>query len=286
MKTVVTGVNGLLGHQVFRALQARWPGTLGTIRGHADAAVPGLTPENVVPGFDALDMDHVRAELRRIQPAVVVNCIGIVKQRAAAHDAVTSITVNSLLPHVIAETCAEWGGRLIHVSTDCVFGGARGNYTELDVPDAVDLYGRTKALGEVTTDNALTLRTSFIGRELVHRDSLLEWFLAHGGGTVRGFTRAIYAGVTSNHLASLIAGLVADHPSLNGLYQVAARPISKCELLRLVRDAFKLRIEIVPDDSFVCDRSMSAEKLSRAIGYHAPEWPELIAELAADPVRR
>jgi len=172
---------------------------------------------------------------------------------------------------------------LIHFSTDCVFSGARGGYDEHDPCDALDFYGRTKFLGEVDMGNALILRTSIIGRELKGRRSLLEWFLAQRGGSVPGFRRVIWSGITTNHAARLVAEIICKHPGLSGLYHVASQPLSKLELLFLLRKAYALAIEIVPDDAESSDRSMSGEKLRRAIGYRAPSWPELICELASDP---
>lgn len=287
MTIFIAGVNGMLGHKLFQTLQARHAEPLGSIRGRrsdeAYRAIPLLQSNSTVEGFDALDLGGVRDQLRALRPQVIVNCIGVVKQRSTAHDPVPTIAINSLFPHVLAETCAEWGGRLIHLSTDCVFSGASGRYRESDPTDATDLYGRSKALGETTAANALTLRTSIIGRELAHHASLLEWLLAQKGGAVKGFTRAIYSGVTTNHLAALIGDIIERFPSLTGLYHVAAEPISKYQLLLLLRDAYDLDVEITPDEAFACDRSLLGDKLAAAIGYHAPAWPELVAELASDP---
>jgi dTDP-4-dehydrorhamnose reductase len=172
---------------------------------------------------------------------------------------------------------------VIHFSTDCVFSGRQGNYTEDSRSDAEDLYGKSKYLGEVTTGNALTLRTSIIGRELAHFRSLLEWFLSHDGKTVRGFRRVIYSGVTTNYLSQLVGDLITDHPALSGLYQVTAPPVSKHDLLCMIRDAYHLNIDIVPDEREVSDRSMVGEKFRRATGYTSPDWPRLLKQLADDP---
>ncbi|HSK42472.1 MAG TPA: sugar nucleotide-binding protein, partial [Candidatus Binatia bacterium] len=201
-----------------------------------------------------------------------------------AKSAGPSITINALLPHRLAELCAGWGGRLIHFSTDCVFSGERGNYTEDDFSDAHDLYGRTKFLGEVCTRNALTLRTSIIGRELTQFRSLLEWFLAEAqSGRVKGFTRAFYSGVTTNYLAELIGRLITDHAQLHGLYQVTSDTISKFELLGLLRQAFNLECDIQPQEEFFCDRSMKGDKFVAATGLRTPPWQQLAAQLAQDP---
>jgi len=285
---VVLGADGMLGHKMFQLLGARFPGTRGTLRTSAAdprfAGIPILQSRAIVDGVDAMDEDGLRRRIESLRPDVVVNCIGVIKQRDAAQDPIPSITINALLPHRLAAWLRPWNGRLIHFSTDCVFSGRRGRYREDDPSDAEDLYGKSKFLGEVRyAPHALTLRTSIIGRELFHHKSLLDWFLAQRG-TVRGFTRVIYSGVTTNHLAGLVGDIIERHPALEGLHQVASTPIPKHDLLRLLQDAFGTRgVTIVPDDREVSDRSMDGSRLAAAIGYTCPPWPALVAELAADP---
>ncbi len=283
----VLGAAGMLGHKMFQRLRTAFPGTVAVMR--KQAACPPfhrinlLQGDDVQSGLDAMDFKALGSWLSEIRPQFIVNCIGIIKQRDQAHDAIPSIAINSLLPHRLAALAAGWGGRLIHFSSDCVFSGDRGGYTEEDESDARDLYGRSKFLGEAAGANALTLRTSIIGRELVEHRSLLDWFLAQKGRTIRGFHRVIYSGVTTNHLADLVATIIRDRPDLSGLHQVASRPVSKYDLLCLLRDAYSLDVEIMPDDTEQSDRSISGEKLYRAMGYQAPPWPELVRQLAADP---
>jgi len=267
-------------------LRQRFPGTYSTIRGsginEAERKFCDLQNGRVVEGFDATDFASLERFLLPKRPRVIVNCIGIIKQRAAAKDAVASITVNSLLPHKLAELCRQWGGRLIHFSTDCIFNGSRGGYREEDFADAEDLYGRTKFLGEVTAGNTLTLRTSIIGRELAHFTSLLEWFLSQNHGKVKGYKKAFYSGVTTNWLAEVVGNLIQTHSDLSGLYQITGPMISKFDLLCVLREAYDLDIEILPDDEFWCDRSMVGEKFVCATGYVCPPWRELAAQLAED----
>ena len=230
-KIVVLGGAGMLGHKMFQVLRDRFPRTFCTVR--QDLRKPPfnqvdlLQGEGVIPGIDVTDFAALEAILGAFRPEFIVNCVGVIKQRLAAASPIPSITVNSLLPHQLARMAAGWGGRVIHFSTDCVFSGRRGNYGEEDFSDAEDLYGKSKFLGEVAAANALTLRTSIIGRELSEHGSLLDWFLARNHGTVRGYRQVIYSGVTTNHLAELVASIIGDHPDLNGLYQVASEPISK-----------------------------------------------------------
>jgi dTDP-4-dehydrorhamnose reductase len=284
MEILVLGGMGMLGHKMFQRLRHRFPGTYCTIHGSREAERKFCDFQNgrVVERFDATDFASLERFLLAKRPRVIVNCIGIIKQRAAAKDAVASITVNSLLPHKLAENCRQWGGRLIHFSTDCVFSGSRGGYREEDFADAEDLYGRTKSLGEVTADNTLTLRTSIIGREVVHFTSLLEWFLSQNHGKVKGYKKAFYSGVTTNWLAEVVSNLIETRPDLSGLYQITGPTISKFDLLCVLREAYDLDIEILPDDEFWCDRSMVGEKFERATGYVCPPWRELAAQLAED----
>jgi len=233
--------------------------------------------------LDVSDFYRLERLLTERRPKVIINCAGVIKQRASGKESIPNIQINALLPHKLSEWCKTWQGRLIHFSTDCVFSGKGGNYTEEDFSDAEDIYGKSKFLGEVAVANALTLRTSIIGRELSEYKSLLEWFFQQNHSKVRGYTKALYAGVTTNYLAGLVARIIEEQPSLCGLYQVTGATISKYDLLCLVRDAFGMQVEIEPDDRFFCDRSMSGEKFFKATGYRTPDWPNLIAELRNDP---
>jgi dTDP-4-dehydrorhamnose reductase len=284
---MVLGVTGMLGHKVFQRLRDAFPGTTGVARGERAAealtAIPLLGGDDVVWGADVRDFTALGLLLEALRPAVLVNCVGIVKQRDEAKAAVLSITVNSLLPHWLAERQEAWGGRLIHFSTDCVFSGRKGLYTEDDMRDAEDLYGRTKALGEVVTANALTLRTSIIGRELRGGRSLVEWFLAQRGGRIRGFRRVIYSGLTTIQMAILVERLIREHAGLSGLLHVAAAPISKYDLLGLANEAFAAKVQIDADDTVVLDRSMRSDRFKTLTGWAAPNWRDMIAEMAADP---
>lgn len=286
-KVLVLGASGMLGHKMYQGLRTIFPSTTAIMRRRKTTPpfchIDLFQGSDVCDGIDCLDTDVLHHALAGVEPDFIVNCVGIIKQRPQANDAVASLAINALLPHRLAAWADAWGGRVIHFSTDCVFSGARGAYTEEDPSDAQDLYGRSKFPGEVAAENALTLRTSMIGREIEEHRSLLDWFLAQKSGRVRGYRRVIYSGVTTNHLADLVAAIIRDHPDLSGLFQVASVPLSKYELLCLLRDAFSADILIEPDDQEVSDRSMRGDKLRRAIGYVAPSWPDLVQQLAADP---
>ena len=285
-KIVILGGTGMLGHKMFQHLRRGFPGTVCTMREPVSQAsykaIELFQGGDVIGCVNAFDFEAMAETLTHLKPQFLINCIGMIKQRADALSHIPSITLNSLLPHRLTKLCAGWGGRLIHFSTDCVFSGRRGMYREDDQSDAQDLYGRSKFLGEATEANALTLRTSIIGREIAGRDSLLEWFLSHTGRRVPGYRRAIYSGVTTNHLAGVVSDIIEHSPRLQGLYQVASSPISKYELLCLLREVYGIKIVIDAVDGECADRSMDGSKFSEATGYKCPSWSSLATELATD----
>lgn len=272
----------MLGHKLYQVLGARFD-THATVRTDESGmtALGVLDPARTVAHVSADKFDTVARAVASVAPEVVVNCIGIVKQAREARDPITSISINSLFPHRLAELCAGEGARLIHVSTDCVFSGRTGRYTESDIPDPPDLYGRSKLLGEVGDGDGLTVRTSIIGRELSGANGLVEWFLGQQG-SVRGFQRAIFSGLTTHALAEVLASIISDHDALTGIRHLAAEPISKFDLLHLLKDAYGRDVEIVADDEVVCDRSLDATAFERETGVHAPSWADMVAQLATD----
>jgi dTDP-4-dehydrorhamnose reductase len=236
---------------------------------------------NAYAGIELRNPDQLTGVMADFRPEAVVNAAGIVKQRSSACDSIPSLEINALLPHRLAVLCAATGARLIHLSTDCVFSGRKGNYREDDLPDAEDLYGRTKFLGEVRDGNCLTLRTSIIGRELARKKSLYEWFLA-GEGRVAGFRNAIFSGFTTLEMARIIELLLVDHPGARGMYHVSSEPITKYDLLHLFREAVLKPVEIVPDDTLVCDRSLDSSRFRGEFRYTPPDWRTMITELAGE----
>lgn len=270
----------MLGHQLAQRFSESCE-VVATIRKPASPAVTtSLAGCRVITGFDVRVPDASHRLLLEERPDVVINGVGIVKQRAAAMDPVESIAVNSLFPHQLAGLCGLANSRLIHISTDCVFSGNRGDYQETDNPDPIDLYGRTKLLGEVAGVGCLTIRTSMIGLELVHKSGLIEWFLQQGD-TARGWTRAKWNGLTTIELARVIEMLVRDYRELHGLWHVSAQPISKYQLLVDFAALLGGRMQVVPDDTVVVDRSLSSERFRAAVRYDPPGWGQMLAELAS-----
>ena len=283
MKVLILGSNGMLGHKLYQVLSPLCEIT-GTVRGpFSDIARYGFfQPSQIVPDVDCRDIARVESVIEETRPNAVVNCVGVVKQLEKDKGVLLSIWLNSLFPHQLYHVCQAKGVRLIHISTDCVFSGRKGRYREDDASDAEDVYGKTKHLGEVTGPGALTLRTSFIARELASSNGLLEWFLSNRGGRVQGFTNAIFSGFTSLHLSRIIADVIRNHPNLSGLYHVSSEPISKFDLLTLINRAMKLNIEIEEFPGFHCDRSLDSSRFRKETGFAAPSWEQMIDELARD----
>jgi dTDP-4-dehydrorhamnose reductase len=277
---LVLGASGMLGNAVLRVF-AEQPGWDVHGSARSAAALHHFAPplrERIVTGVDVENPDQLAALLARTRPGLIVNCVGLVKQLAEAEDPLAALPVNALLPHRLARLAGLVGARLVHVSTDCVFSGSRGNYRETDTPDAHDLYGRSKLLGEVDQANAITLRTSIIGHELASAHGLVGWFLAQQG-SVRGYTRAVFSGLPTVELARVIRDHVAPRPDLHGLYHVSAAPIAKHDLLQIVARVYGKAIEVQPDARLVIDRSLDSTRFRQATGYEPPDWNELVQRM-------
>jgi len=280
-RVLVLGGTGMLGHKLCQVLGPAFE-TFATFRSSPPAISGVFDRIEAVGGVDAHEISAVVSAINQVNPDYVINAIGVVKQREEAKQAVPTITLNSLFPHQIAAACRERSARLIQMSTDCVFSGARGAYTERDVPDPVDLYGRSKLLGEVDDGLALTLRTSIIGREIGAGLGLVEWFLSQAGGRVRGYANAIYSGLTTEALSHMIAAIISSG-SLHGIWHVSSEPIAKYDLLVRLNDAFNTHTVIERDEDFRCDRSLVSDRFYRETGLARPSWDEMIDGLAKDP---
>lgn len=282
MKVLVVGASGMIGSTMYRVLSEKsdWE-IFGSIREESVRRLfPASIHENLIVGVDLEHQELLVAILDQIRPNVVVNCAGVTKHLTHSEDPLAYISMNTLMPHRLAGFCKLAGARLIHVSTDCVFSGEKGRYREEDFADARDMYGKSKALGEVTATNTITLRTSTIGHELKSRRGLLDWFLSQEG-YCKGYSRAIFSGLPTVVLAQIVRDVVIPNAELSGLYHVAANPISKYDLLRLIADVYDKDIEIISDDKPRIDRSLDASRFRLATGYVAPKWPDLISMMHA-----
>jgi dTDP-4-dehydrorhamnose reductase len=279
VRILILGGDGMLGHQLLKSLAPRHQVRV-TLRQDLESysSYQLFDKDNAYFGIDVRSFERLAEVVADFRPEAIINAVGIVKQRPTAKESIPSLEINSLLPHRLSVLCKAVGARLVHLSTDCIFSGKKGNYQETDPSDAEDLYGKTKFLGETQDSHCLTLRTSIIGRELSRHKSLLEWFLGQTG-TIRGFTKAIYNGFTTLEMSRIIENMLVNHPEASGVYQVSSEPINKYDLLLLFREKLDHMVEIVPDDKFYCDRSLDSTRFRAEFAYTPPTWDAMIEEL-------
>ena len=275
MRILILGATGMLGHKLMQTLGPTHE-VVGTVR----SGVPSvLGSARILRGVQAEDFSSIIKAFATCRPEAVVNCIGLIKQlKPSRRD---MVELNAAFPHRLQELCQASGARLVHLSTDCVFSGLAGGYTEQSPPDPVDDYGRSKLLGEVE-HGGLTLRTSIVGREISGASGLLEWFYSQRGQAIRGFRKATYTGLTTLEMSRVIARVLESYPDLEGVWHLSSEPISKFDLLKQINDKANLKARIAPDDDFFCDRSLNSDRFRRAVGYQPPSWEEMIDEFVRD----
>lgn len=273
-KVIVLGASGMLGHKMIQILSKKFA-ISGTIRKSKKPKI--LEPYCLYSNVDAMNMTSVIKVIDDANPDIIVNCIGIIKQLPESNDWNISHTINAELPHKLSTYANSHNMRLIHFSTDCVFDGGIGKYREKDIPNATDIYGRTKFTGEVI--DSLTLRTSIIGREIDTNHGLLEWFLSNKGKKVQGYKKSIFSGVTTNELANLVTDIIYNERNIKGLYNVASEPISKFDLLCLINKYLIDKVIIEPVDGEIVNRSLNGFKLKSVIKYSPPSWEEMIKNM-------
>ena len=280
MKILILGGDGMLGHQLMLSLQSHF-NVRATLRQNSAAYqdYPLFQGKNHYFGVDVQSEDNLIRVLSDYKPDALINAVGFIKQRKIANEAIPNIEMNALLPHRLALLCQKWNTRLIHISTDCVFSGKKGNYSEQDISDAEDFYGKSKFLGEVDYPGCVTFRTSFIGLELARKTSLLEWFLKQQG-EINGYCNAIYTGITTIEMANVCKHVLLNYPDLRGVWHVASEPISKYELLTRLQVLLKRDdIKIKPDKLFICDRSLQGYAFEKKTAYRIPDWNNMLKEL-------
>jgi len=276
-KILILGISGMLGSCLFKYLSQEIKYiTYGTLRDKEGMNhFSTLCAPNIYHNVNIENADSLLDVMFKIRPNIVINCIGVIKQLPEAANPLISLPINSIFPHQLAKYCQMFDSRLIHVSTDCVFSGLKGNYKEFDKPDALDLYGLSKLLGEVDYPNTITIRTSIIGHELMGSRSLVDWFLSQRN-EVFGYRKAIFSGLPTVEIAKILSNFIIPNEKLCGLYHLSSDPISKFDLLNLIAERYSNKISIVPDDTLIIDRSLNSDKFRNATGYKPAEWFELI----------
>lgn len=283
MKVLIIGGSGMLGHKLVQSWREKFD-VWATIRGKFDdfEQYKLCSEKKTYSNINVETSAAVETVIKAVKPDVIVNAVGIIKQIETSKDVIKTLTINTLFPHQLAVLAKSYEARLINISTDCVFNGKKGNYSEADRPDADDLYGKSKNLGEVLAENCLTLRTSIIGRELKTSHSLVEWFLSHAGKNVKGYKNAVFSGFPTIVLADIIADLMVNHKKLEGLYHVSSQPINKFDLLTLLKKAYQIDIEIEPCLEFKIDRSLDSTKFRKETNFQPTSWEEMVKQMAND----
>lgn len=280
MNILILGGGGLIGHTLFMRFLDRFDNVHCTLRGKSARAL--FKCGHVYESVDVRDSTRIRELLDYVAPDVVLNCVGITKRKPEIEDMEQAIEINSLFPHRLARWASELGFRVIHFSTDCVFDGAVGNYHESSDTTGRDTYGKTKALGEIRYPHSLTIRSSFIGREISGKTEFLEWALSMRGQSVRGFDNAWYSGVSTLEMARVVGDIVEFHPNLCGLLQLATdKPVSKFGLLQHIDAAFGIGLQIERDSNFETQPTLDGTMLQKAMRLKLPDWPAMMSELAA-----
>lgn len=278
MKILVLGGTGMLGHAIHRVLHEQGMDVVATARA-GPSTEPGLPRAlRYERTGDLTDLQELSRALDRCRPDVVVNAAGVIKQDSRAGNVLAMMAANAVLPRRLELLVRARSAKLLHFSTDCVYSGARGMYAETDIPDATDAYGISKFLGEVTSADALTVRTSIIGRGLQPNHSLVDWFLS-ARGTVKGYRRAVFSGFPVCDIGHIVARMLPMlvRGQLTGLYHLSAAPIDKHVLLELVAARWKKTdVDIRPDDEVRIDRSLDSTRLRAVLGFTPDDWPSMI----------
>lgn len=281
---LILGATGMLGHSLFTSLsQDKSLTVYGTVRNLKDKKhFSSKLTKRIIGNIDLTDSQSLSAAIQKTKPQVVINCAGLIKQVASSNEVLEVIPINTILPHTLAQMTKACDARLILVSTDCVFSGKKGSYTEADLADCGDLYGQSKLLGEVSNEkHVLTIRTSIIGHELRGGHSLVSWFLNQKGSTT-GYAKAIYSGLPTIELARIIRELILPNPKLSGLYHIASEPISKFDLLALIAKIYRKKIALTKSNAPKINRSLNCERFQKVTGYRPKSWQTLVEEMHAD----
>lgn len=281
---LVIGASGMLGHMLVRVLSPHHL-VIGTTSSKYDSESPLariLSEKDWIDQIDVRNISTAEIAISTTKPDVVINCVGVIKQKMESSNIMDAILINSLVPHQLANLCEAAGSRFIHFSTDCVFEGTPGIKSTFDTPNATDLYGTTKRLGETNYAPALTLRTGFVGRQLAGSEGLFEWVRSQKGSAVSGYKNAIYSGLTTMALSRVVQQVIELHPSLTGLLQVASTKINKFDLITKLNECLHLDLTIAQNTDFMCDRSMDGTEFTNLTNIHIPSWDVMLAEFAAD----
>jgi len=277
MKIYILGISGMLGSKLFQEFLKKNYKVRGYSRTVPKKFLKYKT--KIDSNINIENITKLKKKIIKFRPKFIINCIGVIKQKIIKSDEKKIFYINSVLPHEINKISKIINSRLIHFSTDCVFDGKKGNYNENDLPNADDIYGMSKAFGEVNSNNALTIRTSIIGHELGSKNSLLEWFLHLDKKECYGFTDAYFSGLPTIEIFNFIEKFIIKNKKINGIYNLSASKISKYSLLKKISKIYSKKIKIIKNNDLKIDRSLNSKKIKKLINYKSPSWDNLIKNM-------
>jgi len=277
MKILILGADGMIGHKMAQSLS------------HFDLYLNSRSksnylqeyfPNSTLSNFDFLNQ-NIEDLLEKTSPDYIINAVGITIRRGASDNEETNF-LNSQLPKKIDFWCKENQKKQIHFSTDCVFSGDKGNYNDLDLPDAKDNYGKSKGEGEINSNSTLTIRSSMIGREIYNKTELLEWVISNKNKKIKGFDNAIYSGVTTLWMSNTVNEIIKNNPDLFGIFNISSSPISKYDLITKINTYFNLNIEIERDSSYYSNKSLNSNRFFSETNFKKPNWDQMLNNLYLD----
>jgi len=278
MRILILGADGMIGHKIAQSLED-FELILASRKSISSKSIGVINGKMVLHNLitDSLDL-----LLDSTTPDIIINCAGITTRRGVEDNIVNTGLVNSDLPHKLDSWANLNSKKLIHFSTDCVFSGNKGNYLDNDFADAEDIYGKSKALGEVNSPNTLTIRCSMIGRELYNFTELFEWLIKNKNKKIEGYSKVLYSGITTVRMGKILNQILKKNLNLSGIYNISSTPISKFDLLVKLSNAFNLNVEVKQNINNKSNKVLISEKFTEITGIYPPNWDDLIPEFKED----
>jgi dTDP-4-dehydrorhamnose reductase len=278
MRILILGADGMIGHKIAQSLED-FELILASKKSISSKSIGIIKGKMVLHNLitDSLDL-----LLDNTTPDIIINCAGITTRRGVEDNIVNTELLNSDLPHKLDSWANLNSKKLIHFSTDCVFSGNRGNYLDNDFADAEDIYGKSKALGEVDSLNTLTIRCSMIGRELYNFTELFEWLKKNKNKKIEGYSKVFYSGITTVRMGKILNQILKKNLNLSGIYNISSTPISKFDLLVKLSNAFNLNVDVKQNKNNKSNKVLISEKFTEITGIYPPNWDDLISEFKED----
>jgi dTDP-4-dehydrorhamnose reductase len=273
MKVLILGATGLLGQHLFIGLKTNNNKVFGTLRDlNKKSYFSTKRQKDLILLKNVFDITELEKIINQLKIDSIINCISIQNIKKQTKHFLDKIYTK--FPKELGQLCSIKKIRIVQISTDGVFSGIKGNYTEKDIPDPIDAYGHSKLKGELKDINQITLRLSLIGHDPINKNGLLEWFLNQK--QCRAYNKYIFSGLTTNELTRIIRDYIFKKPSLYGLYNVSGYPISKYDLLKLIAKKYNLKTKFIKDGSVKINRALLSTKFYKDTGYKKLAWPKLI----------